>query len=429
MKIVILGTSNSVMGEKGFVRALRQRHEVVNLSAGRVGVAFHLNRIIEHYEMIESADLLIIDHYINDVNGFGPHLGDQYISDLNVLFDCLRCMNTHVINLLFPFITKENMDLKFYDVVVEGMRVRDLSFVDLNEIGFKRQHFLDEIHLTTGASYLMGIILAREVARLENAPKPIGGAIHDNPFKRYSISELIPGTPCLNHQNRLMSFDYLPLTGDLDLPFHHEESLYGVGYFTPKDHEGHQGISIGEDKIGLTCLPSNYFHENIETTTKGTVKLRPILGEDIKLESAMGRGTLNGKFEPPYLVDFTTRRHDIVFSGTPSRGMNVKVDMSGLLDALDYGVPTFLQPSLVDMIRDQALREETKDVAKAYALMQLAATLRPEGSLIKRKLMEYAEQISQIPSDTAGHNLASEVKPNLAKKACERVRRLFRTTK
>lgn len=76
MKIVILGTSDSVMGQKGFVRALRQRHEVVNLSAGRVGVAFHLNRIIEHYEMIESADLLIIDHYINDVNGFGPHLGD-----------------------------------------------------------------------------------------------------------------------------------------------------------------------------------------------------------------------------------------------------------------------------------------------------------------------------------------------------------------
>jgi len=202
MKIVILGTSNSVMGQKGFVRALRQRHEVVNLSAGRVGVAFHLNRIIEHYEMIESADLLIIDHYINDVNGFGPHLGDQYISDLNVLFDCLRCMNTHVINLLFPFIAKEHMDLGFYDVAVEGMRARNLSFVDLNEIGFKRQHFLDEIHLTTGASYLMGMTIAREIARLENVPKPSGGAIHENPFKRYTISKLIPDRPCLHHQNR-----------------------------------------------------------------------------------------------------------------------------------------------------------------------------------------------------------------------------------
>lgn len=227
-----------------------------------------------------------------------------------------------------------------------------------------------------------------------------------------------------------MSFDYLPLTSDLHLPFHPEESLYGVGYFTPKGHAAvaHQGISIGTDQIGFACLPSNYFHENIETTTKGSVKLRPILGEDIELESAMGRGSLKGKFEPPYLVDFTTRRHDIVFSGTPSRGTNLEVDMSGLFDALEYGVPTFLQTSLADIIRDHALREETKDAAKAYALMQLAATLRPEGPLIKRKLKEYADQISQSPGKTASHNHAPEVRPNLARKACERAMRLFRTT-
>lgn len=428
MKIVILGTSNSVLGQKGFVRALRQRHEVINLSTGRVGVAFHLNRIIEHYEMIESADLLIIDHYINDVSRFGAHLGDQYISDLNVLFDCLRCMNTHVINLLFPFIAKEHMDLRFHEVAVEGMRNRNLSFVDLHEIGLKRQHFRDEVHLTIGASYLMGMILAREIARLENVPKPSGGAIHENPFKRYSISELIPNTPCLNHRNRLMSFDYLPLTSDLHLPFHPEESLYGVGYFTPKDHEANQGISIGADNIGLDSLPSNYFHENIETTTKGSVKLRPVLGEDIKLESAMGRGILKGKFEPPYLVDLTTRRHDIVFAGTPSRSINLEIDMSGFLDALDYGVPTFLQPSLADLVRDQALREETKDAAKAYALMQLAATLRPDGPLIKQKLKEYADQISQNPNHRTSHGLPSEVRPNLAMKAYGRVINLFRTT-
>lgn len=103
MKIVILGTSNSIMGEKGYIKALRQRHEVINLSAGRVGLAFHFNRLLEHYQMIEVADLLIVDHYINDIKNFGARLGAQYIADIGTFYDMLRCLNTHVVNLLFPF--------------------------------------------------------------------------------------------------------------------------------------------------------------------------------------------------------------------------------------------------------------------------------------------------------------------------------------
>jgi hypothetical protein len=395
MKIVILGTSNSVMGQKGYVRALRQNHDVVNLSTGRVGVAFHMNRLLEHHAMIEAADLLIVDHYINDINGFGGHLGDGYAADLTVFFDTLRCLNTHVINLMFPFLPKDNMDVRFYDIAKTGMRDRNLCLVDLNEIDFKRVHHLDEIHLTAGSSYLMGMILAREIARLETMAKPSGGEILATPFRRYSAADLMPGRPRRTHSNRLMSFDYLPLDEDIHLPFHVEESLYGVGYFTPKDHVGHSGIVIGSDRIGLASLPANYFHENVETTARGPQWLGPMLGDRLAVESAMGRGRLEGTFAPPLLVDVTTRRHDIAFAGTPSQGPRLEVDMSGLLDALEFGVPTFLTPSIADILRDRALAEEGRDVVKAHALMEVAATFRPDGPLIRRKIKEYAAKISR----------------------------------
>lgn len=36
MKIVVLGTSNPVMGNKGFLQLLSISHEVIQLSSGRV---------------------------------------------------------------------------------------------------------------------------------------------------------------------------------------------------------------------------------------------------------------------------------------------------------------------------------------------------------------------------------------------------------
>lgn len=49
-------------------------------------------------------------------------------------------------------------------------------------------------------------------------------------------------------------------------------------------------------------------------------------------------------------------------------------------------------PRLVNALRDEAIRVEKKDPARALALMTAAAVLRPSGGVIKKKLEEYRAQ-------------------------------------
>lgn len=50
-------------------------------------------------------------------------------------------------------------------------------------------------------------------------------------------------------------------------------------------------------------------------------------------------------------------------------------------------------PRLPEVLRDEAIKREESDLQSAYCLMHAAATFRPNGPLIKRRLNEYADKL------------------------------------
>lgn len=208
------------------------------------------------------------------------------------------------------------------------------------------------------------------------------------------MTDLAPDAARAQQANRLMTIDYVTLNDEIALPFTDHESIYGIGYFTPKDRTTHQGISIGPERIALACEPACYFHENLEYVIQGPKRIAPIIGDEIDLATQMGRGRCKGTYAAPFLVDITTRRHDLEFSGTPAYGPTLDVDMSGLLDALTHSVPGRIKPAMVDKIRDLAVAAESHDLETAQTLMRVAAAARPGGPVIQQKLRDYDKRLA-----------------------------------
>ncbi|MDN2664389.1 hypothetical protein OW492_13515 [Psychromonas sp. 14N.309.X.WAT.B.A12] len=104
MKIIIVGTSNSVMGNKGFIESLRIDNEVIQLSSGRTPFLCTLKTIMLNQKLIESSDILIIDHYINDINFYVLEKGPDYIKMVKDFYIYLSSLNVNVLNLMFPIL-------------------------------------------------------------------------------------------------------------------------------------------------------------------------------------------------------------------------------------------------------------------------------------------------------------------------------------
>lgn len=201
MKILILGTSNSILGEKSYIQALRQHYEVIDLSADRVDIAFHRNRLPEHYRIVEAADLLIVEHDIKGLSCFET----QYITDIGMM----RCLDTLIIAALLPYAPHPSRATRFNGLTTTA--TRNLCLVDLSYIPLKAAHLLDEIHPKSEASYVFGMVLEREIVRLETLPYPSGGAVLATPLQRQPTPDLAPVANQPHQENQLMALDDLPL--------------------------------------------------------------------------------------------------------------------------------------------------------------------------------------------------------------------------
>jgi hypothetical protein len=62
--------------------------------------------------------------------------------------------------------------------------------------------------------------------------------------------------------------------------------------------------------------------------------------------------------------------------------------------ANDQDALTCTDPSFINALRDEAVRVEKEDLAKAHALMAAAAALRPNGEFIAKKLQEYRASLN-----------------------------------
>lgn len=84
--------------------ALKEQHEVINLSVGRTPVLMHIKTILDKKEEIEQGDILIIDHYINDMMSYAADYGSDYQVYVEDLYKILSSLNINTINLLFPIL-------------------------------------------------------------------------------------------------------------------------------------------------------------------------------------------------------------------------------------------------------------------------------------------------------------------------------------
>lgn len=123
MRIFIVGTSNSVIGNKGYVKYLREKHDVVNMSIGRVPFHYHMKVINECKKEIEDSDPLVIDHYVNDINLYLESVESfDYLKECSIFYEYLSFLNVRIINQPFAI-----LDLKHIKSLTYYYHIKDIA--------------------------------------------------------------------------------------------------------------------------------------------------------------------------------------------------------------------------------------------------------------------------------------------------------------
>ncbi|MHC6648229.1 hypothetical protein ACYTPF_16775 [Alteromonas sp. HB246098] len=393
MKIVVVGTSNSVIGNKGFIQSLRLQHEVIQLSCGRVPFFYHLKTLIKNRELVENCDLLILDHYINDVNVYRGILSDEYQHLCEEFYKFLSTLNVNIVNVFFPVIGLRDYKFNsFYDTVLELCHLNSISVIDLNELNFSKGHFKDKIHLSHRTSYFFGIILGGVLASHEYRLKrnrPSGGQCKNNPFSIVNIPEVVGNST--EFKNDLIHIEYAEIKKEFCVKCDVRNKLLAIGYFGLKGAEGSPGCVINKKhKIALSGY--GYFFEALDFDSYGDVVISPFFSDSDCLDTLMKRGKVDGPFTYLYLVDLLfyngeqleyTSANRVVFNFDVSN----LIELSSVFDKF-YSFPS-LSAKSIDLIRDAAVSMEVEDTIIARELMLLASIARPNGPFIKRKLEEY----------------------------------------
>lgn len=402
MKIVLIGTSNSVMGGNGFIKALRLDHEVIQLSSGRVPFFYHIKTIENNKKLVESADLLLLDHYINDLNFYVEALGPTYVQLCEDFYTLLSSINTRILNIFFPIRNiQERSTIDYYERVKQLSNLHSLSILDLNEVTFSEFHFKDNIHLSHDASYAFGLVLGKELLLSDIGEKPAGGYCHNMPFKVVNISAMKDGNNIKSFSNSLMSINYLEVENKFIVNVPNSAKLLSLGYLRMKNQAGNSGVIINGHQLGLRG--TGYFHECIDVELFGTLDVSPILDKNLTVTNLMGRGETKGDFSYCYLTEFFFYDKSSSFQiKNPIRSSFI-IRLPNLIDVVDrvcvkdesFKLPK-LKPKTIDLIRKLAISQENDDIEVAFDLMKLAKLARPTGSVIKEKLKQYQYKLDSF---------------------------------
>ena len=401
-KIVIVGTSNSVMGEKGFVRSLSIEHDVVNLSSGRVPFYCHIKTIELNKELIEGCDLLIIDHYINDLNFYTRKFGEQYNRECEYFYQLLSTINTNIINLLFPI--KNLIDksaLNYYRRVKQLTKKYNISIVDLNEYDFKAYHYDNPVHISHKISYILGLSLSKLADKFQGS-KPCGGRLISSPFKVFnakSLAKFAPDSEIKTFSNSLLEIDYLKVNRQFSIPNLTGMALKSIGYLTPKGMDSQSGVIVN-NKQEFSLLVGGYFHESFdrEIVVEDELTFAPMRGCHQNIPSLMQRAKISGNFNFLFIADILlSTGTQIQYKPAQRIGKTVYLpDLEPMLDSIlvdTETILTHLSSTSLNALRDAAILLENIDLDKSYELMLLVQKERPQSKFIKNKLALYRQKL------------------------------------
>ncbi|UWR28365.1 hypothetical protein K3757_18805 (plasmid) [Sulfitobacter sp. S223] len=407
-KIYILGTSNSVLGVKGYAEALGLQHEVTNRSSGRNSLIYHIGHILENRAEIESHDLLIIDHYVNDANFYCGFFGDQYPQYLEMLYQLLATLNLPVLNLMFPCISHDYPEV--CDQVREISAQYGITVLDLNEAGFRPEHFRDPVHLNRYASYMMGLFLLQSLAR-GIGPRPAGGMLRSYPLRVISAQEFTPDLPLHSLENSVSRIRYVQLDGERTLPLEQGEKVISIGYFRDPKESLLQGFMLDGKPYGVLAKDFGSFQEMTSMPLGVQTSIAPLVGPCERVQVLARKVYISGDFTQSCITNLVVQNSAVTFSGDFANHTVFDVTMDGLVSAVDasaskaQAVPSKtpvvtpkVHPETIDFLRDTALSQDSTELDRAVDLMELAHFYRPKGAFIANKLEELRSKRAKVAS-------------------------------
>jgi hypothetical protein len=305
MKIFVIGTSNSVM-RGNYASALKEKHEVINLSVGRTPVIMHLNMIMEKKEEIEQGDVLIIDHYINDMMYYAAVYKEDYLVYVEDLYKLIASLNINAINLLFPIDGyKQHPSFSHYQQLVELGKKYKITRLDLNKSGFLSDDYTDYIHLKNEKSYEFGLWLEAELNQ-QNWLKPTDGEILENPYTILHFQNLKTNRPIRHFTNSLVNINFIRITDVIEIDTQGLGELIAFSYF--RTNNSCDGIWLNERPI-VTSGNGYYvdlFDEKFLPADKLVIK--PML-EQGGFHSPNKFEYVEGQFEGAKLVELIFRKN------------------------------------------------------------------------------------------------------------------------
>lgn len=268
MNIFVLGTSNSIM-QGNYTTALRQEHNVFNISVGRSPVLLHIKTIIDRKEEIETGDLLIIDHYINDMMSYASDYGTDYQVYVEDLYKLLSSLNINVINLLFPINRcKKHKNYTYYHNLIELSKKYRITLLDLNRSKFLEDDFFNNTHLLNEKSYEFGLWLSNEISQLEWR-KPREGTVTQSPYTLLKIQNLGINRPVRHFYNSLVNINFLRIRETIELDTTELGDLIGFGYF--RKDSSCDGLLIND--VPIVTSYNGYFVDIFNKKFPATNKL------------------------------------------------------------------------------------------------------------------------------------------------------------
>lgn len=392
--IHILGTSNSVLGNRGYVKALRLHHTVTNRSCGRNSLTYHIGQILENKTDIENADVLIIDHYGNDANFYRGVFGDDYAHFLDLFYKLLSTLNVHIINLMFPRQEHKYPDVR--ELVLAAAAKNNISTLDLSDLEFRPDHFADSVHINTQASYMLGLFMSLSIKNILGQ-KPHGGNLSQYPMRVIRGNKLDADLPVYSFSNSVSSFDYVALEKERPLPISPTEHAISVGYFREPDQKLMQGFVIDGQPHAVVSIHGGFYQEIISIHNGGRRTIGPILGSHEGIKVFSRNGMVTGEFATPCLVNIISYDSAKQFSGFAATREVFQVSLDGLIEAIDFqvhgGSPAIaeasnINASTVNFLRDYSVGVSDENIDLSIDLMQIAHHLRPGGQVIASKLKQ-----------------------------------------
>ena len=306
MKIAILGTSNSVMA-RAYVDALRQEHDVLNFSIGRVPAVFHIKTILSAAEKLAKCDVILLDHYVNDINTYLLR-ASNYLQHVESLYALLGRIGRPVLNILFPISDLAMRAESWYVEYVEKLSCSSgFSYVNLNQCSFSFSSFQDELHLKREISYAFGIYLLGCIENTKYQPPNITRETLLD-YRLISARSVAKANHknCELFSNSLVNLKYLPVNSSVVIcdTNNDEAQLWhaiSIGYFNKTDDvSGAQFVTRGAT-VPFSVGGQGYFHELLPAGVIATDELQLVpvkMGESYP--SLMGRyGILTPSFCTP----------------------------------------------------------------------------------------------------------------------------------